>query len=266
MSSGDALRRIAGEIDHRRTITRSLSLARRRQRMMLPLDLPEIPDVTLGMVYRPAEEISGDFYDIITLADDRVGILLGDVSGHGIEAALVMGMAKKALQIFARGRTDPAEVLAVANDDLCPDLDNETFLTGIYAILSPEERMLRLARAGHPHPSLCNPVRQPPVVLMKSGGMILGMDEIGEAFRAATKALDLHLKRGDVIVLYTDGVDECRSPDGDEFGVDRIMDAVESLADRDAQSIAEGIEKTVVTHAQAKNLKDDVTILVLKVG
>ena len=265
MSSSDPLRRIAGDIHRQQTLTRSLKLARKRQQMMLPRQKPEIPGYSLGTVYRPAKEIGGDFYDVVDLDGGRAGILLGDVSGHGIEAALVMGMAKKSLQIFARGQTDPSRVLADANADLCPDLDAETFVTCVYAVLAPEERVLRFARAGHPHPILCNPARKPSVQLLRTNGMILGMDAGGKAFRAAGQPRELALQSGDVILFHTDGVDECRGLAEDDFGLDRIIQKLEQLAPRDGQTIVEQIEAAVVRHARCEALEDDVTLVALRV-
>lgn len=125
---GNMLRRVASEIRRKMDLEAGLDLAQRRQRVMFPPE-PVLAGYEFAALYAPAADISGDFYDFVKLSGSRIGVLIGDVSGHGVEAAIVMGMAKKSLSIFARSSAGPADALALGNDDLCGDLDSDTFLT-----------------------------------------------------------------------------------------------------------------------------------------
>jgi serine phosphatase RsbU (regulator of sigma subunit) len=262
----DALRRIAGEIHKQKTLSKSLNIARKRQMIMLPRALPEIPGYEIGVVYLPADEISGDFYDVISLAGGNVGFVLGDVTGHGIEAALVMGMAKKTMQIYARAIENPDDVLAEVNRELCPDLTTDSFVTGMYAVLAPQSRTIRVVRAGHPHALLTNAARDPQVQKIPGEGMLIGVDESGKAFNRVTKGTDTVLQPGDSLLLYTDGLDECRGTNTEEFGLHRIMEGLEALAGRPPQEMAEGLVERLAAHCRSETFEDDVTMVVLKVA
>ncbi len=126
---------------------------------MLPKP-PSIRGFDFDCSYIPCDEVSGDFYDFIRIDETHLGISIGDVSGHGIEAAMVMGMAKKALQIFARDGCSAKEVLALANKDLGRDLLEGTFVSAAYGILDTAKRTFVFARAGNNPPFLVNPRAQ----------------------------------------------------------------------------------------------------------
>jgi sigma-B regulation protein RsbU (phosphoserine phosphatase) len=262
--SSEVLRRIAGDISRQESITRSLHVARKRQQMMLPRDLPRPNGYSLGTLYRPAEDISGDFYDVIEFDDGQIGLIMGDVTGHGIEAALVMGMAKKTIQIYARALVDPAETLRQANKDLCPDLTDDAFISAIYVLLDPQQHVMKVARAGHTHPLLSNLRRQPTVQQVKCNGMVMGIDDEGHAFDNSIDTYTTQLQRGDTVLLYTDGVDECRGNAEQEFGIDRLMNVLEASASADSPGVCKEIEQRVLLHAQRDTLEDDLTLLAFK--
>lgn len=258
----DMLRRVAGEIRRKKDLEQSLGLAKKRQRFMLP-GLPEIAGYEFAATYDPAAEISGDFYDFIELGQGRIGILIADVSGHGVEAAIVMGMAKKSLSIFARTSDGAARTLARGNDDLRGDLDAETFLTAVYAVLDAEAGEMVLARAGHPLPVLFNPERRPPHRQLKPKGMVIGM-LAGADFERSLGEVTVQLVPGDLVFLYTDGLTEARSLSGEQFGVDRLLGILESNPRSTPEKILQTVRETVERFTGGREAEDDITMIAFR--
>jgi sigma-B regulation protein RsbU (phosphoserine phosphatase) len=265
MASGsdpNILRRMASDIRRRRDLEEGLNIAQRRQQVMLP-DEPALEGYEFASTYDPAADISGDFYDYVKLGSDRVGILVGDVSGHGIEAAIVMGMAKKSLSIFARSSGGPADALSLGNDDLFGDLDSETFLTAIYAVLDGATGRVVLARAGHPLPVLLSPKAKPPHRLIDSQGMMVGMLS-GDDFSKGIEEVTLDLEPGDLLFFYTDGLTEARNASGQMFGLDRALRVLESHPRRKPKGQLEAVRQAVGEFRDGREPDDDVTMIAFR--
>ena len=258
------LKEIAGKIKERDSMLASRSAMRRRQEVMLPKDAASPPGYEFANVYEPAEHVSGDFYDLIDLGDGRIGVLMGDVSGHGMEAGMIMGMAKKALQIYARSGQPPVEVLVMGNDDLSRDLDSETFLTVVYGVLDPAAGTIEFVRAGHTHPILTGPGAGKWEVL-KSGGMMIGMTG-GDIFRRSLEPHAVRLQPGQVLYLYTDGVIEAHERGGAVFGVDRLLEHLEpgGQPGRALQETLDGLVVALEDWTGAQPQEDDITVLALR--
>ena len=261
-SDPDLLRRMAREIQRKKDIEQGLGVARRRQEIMLPSP-PEIEGYEFACTYDPAADISGDFYDFVRLGDDRVGLLVGDVSGHGIEAAIVMGMAKKALSIFARLSSGPVEALSRGNDDLCGDLDSDSFLTAAYAILDGPGGRMVMARAGHPMPVLFNRKRKPRHQEIRSKGMMVGMSR-GATFGNSLEEVTVELLPGDLIFFYTDGLTESRSPSGAQFGIDRALAILEASPRAKLKTLLENVKSAAADFRGGREAEDDVTMMAVR--
>ena len=261
-SDPDLLRRMAREIQRKRDIEQGLGVARRRQMVMLP-EPPDLEGYEFACTYDPATDISGDFYDFVRLGDGRVGVLIGDVCGHGIEAAIVMGMAKKSLSIFARYSPGPVEALSQANDDLCGDLDSDTFLTATYAVLDSAEGRMVLARAGHPMPVLFNRKREPRHQEIRSKGMMVGMSR-GAVFGKSLQEVVVDLMPGDLLFFYTDGLTEARSPSGAQFGLDRALEILEASPRAKVATLLENVRQAVGDFRGGGEREDDVTMIAFR--
>jgi len=256
------LKRVATEIRKKRDLANSLDLAQRRQQVMLPPP-PDLAGYEFASTYDPAADISGDFYDFVRLGERTVGVLIGDVSGHGIEAAIVMGMAKKALSIFARLSAGPAEVLVRGNDDLCADLDGETFLSAVYAVLDADEGRITFARAGHPRPTLFRPGAGDPHVILESRGMVMGMSA-GAAFRGAIEEKGVDLRGGDVAFFYTDGLVEAHNRYGEQYGLDRALAVLEENGGASPAALLAAIRESVAEFRSGQEPDDDVTMIAFR--
>jgi sigma-B regulation protein RsbU (phosphoserine phosphatase) len=179
----------------------------------------------IDLIYRPAAVVSGDFYDFVPLADGKMAILIGDVSGHGIEAGILMGMAKKVLAIRLQDIQDPVDALARANDDVDKDLGRVNFVTAFLAIFDPMRRVLTCVRAGHNPPLLYNPAREGRCLQIKPGGLGLGILD-SASFMPSIQVEEIQVLAGDLLLLYTDGLVEARNKEGEQFGIDRTTQAL----------------------------------------
>ncbi len=262
-SSFDRLKAVADGLKKQITQKRSLTVARKRQRYMLPR-LPDVAGYEFAYVYSPAEHVSGDFCDVIDLGGGRCGILVGDISGHGVEAALIMGAARKALQIYARSAEGPAQAVAQANEDLRHDLDRETFLTVSYAVLDTASGSIRYVRAGHNPPLLLGPDRGQ-WKEVKPGGTSIGVTR-GEQFSRLLEEVELELEPGQAFVQYTDGVVEAHETGGEEFGVGRFVGYLErhARAGRRMAQALESLPAELEAWTETAAQEDDITVLAVR--
>ena len=232
--------------------------------MLLP-ELPKVPGFDIHAIYIPASEVSGDFYDFIPVAENLIGFALGDVSGHGIEAGIIMGMAKKALQIYAKGKESPKETLVVTNGDLAKDLDGETFVSASYGILDTQKRIFRFSRAGHNPPYLVNPARTPALTEIKPNGMVIGVDKSGKRFPVVTEEHAIQLQKGDLVFQYTDGLVEAPNKENKEFGEEKVKEILLASYTMSSADILNLMEESVQIHIGSRQQEDDITMIIFKV-
>jgi sigma-B regulation protein RsbU (phosphoserine phosphatase) len=240
-----------------------MKTAQKRQLRMLP-SVPEVQGFEFEALYQPCAKVSGDFYDFIRAGEGQIGIALGDVSGHGIEAAIIMGMAKKALQIYARGLASPCEALALTNQDLAGDLDDGTFISAAYGILDTTARVFKFSRAGHNPALLANPLRDPPIRELKPGGMVIGVDKSGRRFRMLAEEQAVQLEPGDLIFQYTDGLTEAANAKKEEFGMERVKEAVLGGAERALSTLLAQLAQSVKEHIGSQEQDDDITMIAFR--
>ncbi|MHC5036382.1 MAG: PP2C family protein-serine/threonine phosphatase [Planctomycetota bacterium] len=259
----DRLRAIARQIQQKQEIESGLRSARKKQLHMLP-DPPAIEGYEFGCYYNPASSLGGDFYDFVNAAEGLIGIVLGDVSGHGIDAAIVMGMAKKAINIFGLESTSPMDVLRKANESLYPDLDDMTFVSASYGVLGIASRKLTFVRAGHNPPILYSPGKDPEIRHLKPRGIVLGMQK-GPVFDSFTEDLEVNLTPGDILLQYTDGIIEAKNKAGEEFGLHRLDDLIKEHGQSSAEVLVDAIRKSYEEFNQGQEQDDDITLVALKV-
>ncbi|HEY3318868.1 MAG TPA: PP2C family protein-serine/threonine phosphatase [Planctomycetota bacterium] len=257
------LKRLANELKQKSDIEQSMKLARKCQLRMLP-NLPKVDGYEFQTIYIPCANVSGDFYDFITVSDHEIGIALGDVSGHGIEAGMVMGMAKKALQIYAQGVSSPKQALAITNADIAKDLGDSTFVSAGYGVLDYRNRVFRFSRAGNNPPFLVNPARTPVVAEVKPNGMVMGMDKSGKRFPMVIQEEVIQMQSGDVFFQFTDGLVEAPNRERREFGDERLRELLLRNAARPLAQLVELIEESVQSHIGSLAQEDDITIIAFR--
>ena len=237
-------------------LKQEMRVARGIQQGLFPTQFPPLENYALAARCEPAQEIGGDFYDFVQLGDGRVGIVIADVAGKGMPAALVMANVRSALRAEARLGSGPAETLRHVNASLCRDINPNGFVTCLYAELDPAARQICIANAGHPLPLLN---RDGATTEMDVYGLPLGLrpdvayDEIRHA-----------LLTGDTLLLYTDGITETLNVSRELFGFERLA----AFLQREAHRPAEGLVKETwsVTRAFGGDVgqDDDMTVIVLK--
>src|SRR5918993_3190962 len=199
----------------RQSTEQELRLARSIQRASLPEEVPDLEGWQISPFYQPAREVGGDFYDFIEIDDERLGIVLGDATGKGVPAALVMASTRSMLRAVAQASNySPADVLGRVNDSLVADIPPNVFVTCFYAILDPKSASLSYANAGHDLPYVR---RGGDCEELMARGMPLGLMP-GMSYEEKEITLDA----GEVAFFYTDGLVEAHAPDGEMFGFPRL--------------------------------------------
>lgn len=241
-----------------------MKMARLRQLHMLP-SMPKVDGYEFKSLYVPCANVSGDFYDFIKVSEHEIGIAMGDVSGHGIEAGIIMGMAKKALQIYARGLSSPKQALALTNMDLGKDLDGETFVSAAYGVLDTQNHIFKFTRAGNNPPYLVNLHRNPQFREVRPNGMVIGVDKIGKHFGVVTQEEIIQLQSGDLFFQYTDGLVEAPDKDKNEFGAAKVKELLLKNCQMPVAELIDLMEESVQSHIGPIEQEDDITMIAFKV-
>ena len=240
-------------------LNNELEMARQIQLSILPHSIPALPGLEIAARFLPMTSVAGDFYDFIQVDDKHIGILIADVSGHGLPSALIASMLQVALKGQAHHASEPTKVLTGLNLALCGKFA-QNFVTAAYIYMDLENHLLRYAGAGHP-PVLHwrNSAGKTSQIL--ENGLVLGMVE-----EAGYEALELTLEPRDRYVLYTDGVVEAANPARELYGTDQFMQFIDSNRALDTgpfadASLAEIAKWTGQSADQSQ--QDDITLLVI---
>ncbi len=246
-------------------VQRQVRLAADVQRRMLPRAAPRLPRVQIAARAIPSYDLSGDFYDFIELAG-HVGIVVGDVAGKGVAAALLMAAVRAFLRAYAQDVYHLNEAVARVNRALVRDtLDNE-FATLFYGVIDPASLRLTYCNAGHEAPLLVRPrpSGDNEIIELDVGGMVVGVDAAQSYDRAI-----IDLRPGDTLLAYTDGLPDSMNFDGDKFGKRRVRAALEDALRLDPQASAERIADHVIWENRRfvglNRRTDDTTVVILRV-
>jgi sigma-B regulation protein RsbU (phosphoserine phosphatase) len=183
--------------------------------------MPLIRSADLGVIYQPLGQVSGDFYDFIEFNENTTGLIIGDVSGHGIEAGILVGMAKTVLVDRLKEFQDPYAALCKANESIAAKLGRDSFITACVAIYSSKHRLMSFASAGHTPITVLTPGATPKMQTLDSRGFSLGL-ALGEKFNSALKKQTLPVRAGDMFLFYTDGLTEAENTQGEDYGTKRL--------------------------------------------
>ena len=248
--------------NEKKRLDHDLEIARDIQRILLPAEAPAINGFQISGLNVPARQVSGDYFDYIQVDDERLGVAIADVSGKGVPASLIMAICRSVLRAEAARNPSPADVLRKVNRQLYPDIKEDMFISMAYLILDHERDGVTLARAGHDAPLLYKRASQS-VTPVKSPGMVVGIDS-GNVFDRLTADFAVPLERDDCLVLYTDGVTEALNTDGDEFGIDRMIQSLRASATNGAQTIVKRIIEDVRNFTGSSPQNDDITLIAIR--
>jgi serine phosphatase RsbU (regulator of sigma subunit) len=257
----DAAVALAGQaalaIDNARLYQQQKAFADTMQRSLLPREQPAVPGLDVGEVYESSAhvDVGGDVYDFLELADGRLAVVLGDVTGHGVEATADMAMAKFVFRSLAREHPEPGDFLAAANGVIVDEIAPGKFITMTYLAVDPVRGEVACANAGHPPPRLLGP--DGTVRSLDAPGLVLGIDP-GQTY----DEVRAELAPGAAIVLYTDGVVEARAG-GDLYGTERLDELLAASRDLPAGALARAVTEDARRFAGGE-LSDDLAVVVIR--
>jgi phosphoserine phosphatase RsbU/P len=246
--------RVAEALQH------EIKLAQNIQQSLLPRETPDISNLEIAGVCLPAADVGGDLFHFSKLQDDYWGFAVADVSGHGIGAALTMASLRSTIRSESRDNPSPNLIIKNVNSLMCGDTQD----TGMYATLfctayNEKTKRLIYTNAGHPKPYLFQSKNQK-VLALDKGGLPVGMFE-GEQYENG----QLQLNKGDILVIYTDGLTEARNETGEFYNENRLLEVIQKNIKKTANNLLEMILDSVKTYQGNVQQKDDITIVVLKV-
>jgi sigma-B regulation protein RsbU (phosphoserine phosphatase) len=242
-----------------RQIDEELQAAQALQAAILPRSFPQTPRYHCHAMMVPARQLAGDFYDFIEVDDERVGVVIADVSGKGVPAAFFMGISRTLLQAAAAEGLSPGVCLARANDALCRNNPTQLFVTVFYGVLDLRSGEFVYANGGH----------NPPRLVHKQGGAVSWLPMTGGLVLGALEAMPyaeqrIRLSPGDTLFLYTDGISEAQGPTGEVYSEERLDLSLTGIGSVPVEALTGRITENVRTFTGDAPLHDDVTCLVLR--
>jgi len=238
-------------------LQKDVEVARRIQGHLLPKVPQAIPGLDLALHFSAADQASGDAYDIVPMSNHRVALMVGDVTGHGLGASLLSHASQAAMRSYLELDVAPQEVVTRLNQRLVESVEAGNFLSLLLVVLDPVSRTLRYVNAGHPGLVLS---RESGATVMEKTGMVLGVMG-GQVYEASPP---VQLQPGDVLLLRSDGIDECMSPSREVFGDDRLLAVLQENRSRSAREILDAVRRAVEAHAGGAGPQDDVTMIAVK--
>ena len=249
--------RLQKEMVVRERFETEIQLARQIQQTFIPEDLPHPSGWDLAARWKTAREVGGDFYDVMELPEQKLGLFIADVADKGIPAALFMALTRTLVRAAAIETASPAEALQRVNELLLPDTKQGMFVTGVYALLDLKTCDLTFVNAGHNPPLWVR--ANGPIERLTRTGIALGATEAPTLSQRT-----IHLEPGDSILFYTDGLTEEFSADNEIFGEARLLDIVRSVPASPANGMLDAIETGLNAFMGSSPLADDLTMLVLR--
>ena len=240
-----------------------LRVARNIQMSLLPQQYVDVEGLKISAVCLPANEMGGDYYDLLPLSNHRLGVLIADVSGKGTSAALYMAELKGLILSLSRNHASPKDLLSELNEILAPNLDRRSFVTMTYAVIDSKKRTLRVARAGH-NPLIHFDGRTGETRLLSPPGLALGFDP-GERFRSIIEEVEMPLVPGDSFLFFTDGISEAMNGSAELFGEGRLASILKDANQLSSDELKERILHEVRTFAAGESPHDDMTLVIVKV-
>jgi len=243
----------------RQLMERELDIAQRIQKSFLKEHAPEREGLDIAVIMTPAKSVGGDLYDFVEIDENRLGIMVGDVSGKGVPAALFMAMTVSDFRFHAKTEKEPIKLITYLNDQISTESTSGLFVTLSYMMIDTQTNILSVVDGGH-LPVVCGHKDKETSLITATGGMAIGIMDGVEFTKSEVK-----VSPGDVFVLYSDGVTEARNTKKQEFEEDRLVQEVTKYKDLTAKEIADNIHKDILKFRGRAPQHDDITIMVLKI-
>jgi sigma-B regulation protein RsbU (phosphoserine phosphatase) len=255
---------LAMELADKLTAKDELEIARAIQFSLQPEAKPRLQHLMISSHYQPAREVGGDYYDFSQVGENRFTLILGDVSGKGMPAALYAMKLQALFELLGKTQVGPKEMLVEMNEVICEKIRTNYFITAVVGIMDFENKNLRLARAGHNLPLHFNAATET-TSWLNPQGIGIGMKK-NPAFARILEETTLPLGVGDILLFYTDGIPEAMNPEDQEFGYQRIEKVVSRNAHRGVDEIKEQLLGQVNEFTRGAPMADDATLVIAKVS
>ncbi len=258
-----SLRDLRQKFSKAEEVQKGAEVAAQRRRRLLRAVPPSYPHMDVGVFYRPGLAGGGDFYDFARLADGRVAVVVGGVSGTSVDADVLMGAARKVISARLRESAGLAAALARANEELYEDLDRQSYVAAAVAVIDPEGRRMEFARAGQAAPFLVRPGTPATVTRLEAQGHVLGLVQ-SSSFERGLEIRQVRLEGGDMLLLHSDGLEDVKHVTGKRFGPDRLAAVLQANARLDAALVVGAVALEVEQFAMTERLDGDVTAVCVK--
>ena len=252
-------KRLFREALEKQKMEEELEIARDIQKNLFPQEIPVFSNFDVAALNSSSRQVGGDYYDIIELDYNTFCIAVGDVSGKGVPAALLMANLQAFLKTTVKQGMKLDEATALINDLISENTSDGKFITFFWAVIENDAKKITYVNAGHNHPLL---IRNGKISKLDKGGMILGVMKTSIPYISET----IQLQKNDVIVLFTDGVSEAMNKKGEEFSDEKLESMALSLSDLSSSQIISSINAEVQAFTSGTSQSDDITLLVLKVN
>jgi len=243
-----SLQDISSELERER-LHNEFEIARDVQFKMLPKENPVIPGYLISSMCIPALEVGGDYYDFIKLAENKIGIVIADVAGKGLPAAIYMTLTKGAFQSSTGLSDSPKEVLTKLNSLIYDTIDRGNFITMFYAVLDYENDKLTFARAGH-EPIIHFNNKEEKLSLLKTGGIGLGLEE-GKIFYESLEEKEINVLPGDTLLFFTDGLTDSKNERNSDFSMNNFLDIIKKYDSKSLSIQPSELLDTIVNEIQS---------------
>ena len=247
------------EVREKHLLEAELNLGREIQTNFLPKSLPSIPGYELAAWWEPAEAVSGDYYDFLRLPDNRLALIVADVSGHGVGPSMIMASFRAMLRVLVRTQSRPSQLLTQLAESMYPDLNDGRFITAILVAICPATHKVNFANSAHSPAYYLNRQRAEIQELETTGMPIGAIPDLKIGSGASC-----HLNPGDVLFLATDGIIELRNQQGEMFGADRLKKLLLTYQDLPADQIKRELRQKVLDFHPFERPADDITMVILE--
>jgi serine phosphatase RsbU (regulator of sigma subunit)/anti-sigma regulatory factor (Ser/Thr protein kinase)/transposase len=245
-------------------LQKEMQVAQEIQHTLLPSSFPQIEGYEISSYYEAAREVGGDYFDFVEVDKESLGIVVADVSGKGVPGSLIMTMIRTALRTEARGNKNAADVLARVNDFVINDMKRGMFVTVFYVILDSHNRTINYASAGH-NPMILYRGQTNKSYYLNPRGFPIGINLPDRAlFRKSIESDTIHLKEGDVLIAYTDGITEAMNAQREKFGEERFLSVIRKCGHMKVDPLVDHIRDDIKGFTGGEAQSDDITLVAIK--
>lgn len=245
-------------------LRKEMQVAQDIQHTLLPKNFPDIEGFDIATIYRAAKDVGGDYYDFVWIDEKTLGIVVADVSGKGVPGSLVMTMIRTAIRLESRGARSPVDILCNVNDFVTEDVRKGMFITIFMVVIDTQQRKISFASAGH-NPMILYRKEEDKTFFLNPKGIPLGITlPEGVSFEENLSSESVRLKKGDMIVIYTDGITEAMNPRKLQYGMPKFLEFIRENSDLAPDEFTEKFTDELNGFTQGAEQNDDITMVVIK--